>query len=120
MKKSIVYQLGEEMKKRSIKTPKLAETLGIPKERIYKWFQEGTNPKEEDALKIRSWLNGEKEILTSEMPKGFKPTPEQALLQVLLRHYADYVAKKEGVDAETIVTEIKKTARTVIEASEGL
>jgi len=66
MGETLVYQLSVEMKRRNVKTPKLAKTLSIPKDRIYKWFQEGTNPKEEDAVKIRKWLSGELEKVPRE------------------------------------------------------
>ena len=47
------------MQERGIKIPRLSVELDIPKDRIYKWFQEGTNPKVEDADKLNKWINGE-------------------------------------------------------------
>lgn len=56
---NLVVSLFETLKNRRLSVPKLSELIGIPKERIYKWKQEGTTPKAEDQKKINAWLNGE-------------------------------------------------------------
>jgi len=38
--KPIVQNLQEVMKERGLKVPAVADLLGIPKDRIYKWIQE--------------------------------------------------------------------------------
>lgn len=59
MEKNILKELEICMEERHIKIPALAEKLGIPKDRMYKWYQQGTKPKEKDAIKIWNWINGE-------------------------------------------------------------
>lgn len=70
-KQPVKVALLQAMKERGVKTPALSAALGIPKDRIYKWFQEGTKPKEEDAVKIWDWINGEnvpRDTLTAAEP----------------------------------------------------
>lgn len=55
----LIVKLVETMKERNVKVPQLAKATGIPKDRIYKWFQEGNNPKAEDERKISAWINME-------------------------------------------------------------
>lgn len=47
MTKNLKTILLETMKERGIKIPKLAAITGIKKDRIYKWYQQGTHPKVE-------------------------------------------------------------------------
>jgi hypothetical protein len=35
---------------------KLIKDLGIPQDRVYKWFQQKTKPKHDDAKKIEDWI----------------------------------------------------------------
>lgn len=39
--------------------PEFSVATGIPKDRIYKWKQQGTSPKAEDEKTIQAWINGE-------------------------------------------------------------
>lgn len=55
---NLLQTLRETMERRQVKTPKLSEITGIPKDRIYKWYQEGTHPKHEDASILWKWING--------------------------------------------------------------
>jgi predicted DNA-binding transcriptional regulator AlpA len=61
VEKNILTEFELAMTRNHIKIPAIAVKLGIPKERIYKWYQEGTKPKAGDAAKIWKWINGEKE-----------------------------------------------------------
>lgn len=56
MTKSLKSTLLEVMKEKGIKIPQLAKETSIPKERIYKWFSEGSNPKAEDSLILSTWI----------------------------------------------------------------
>lgn len=47
------------MDDRKVKIPKFSKDTGIPKDRVYKWKYEGTNPKAEDVQSINDWINGE-------------------------------------------------------------
>lgn len=57
--KPIVRLLLSTITERGLKIPAAAIQLGIPKERIYKWKEEGTEPKAEDQKKINEWLNSD-------------------------------------------------------------
>lgn len=58
MDKNVLGELEKAMRERHIKMPALSAKLGIPKDRMYKWYQQGTAPKAEDAAKIWDWING--------------------------------------------------------------
>jgi hypothetical protein len=57
---NLVDSLFEKLKREKISVPKFAAQTGIPKDRVYKWKQEGTSPKAEDERKIKAWMSGEK------------------------------------------------------------
>lgn len=40
----------------SISVPEMAEETGIPKDRVYKWKQQGTTPKADDERKVIEWM----------------------------------------------------------------
>src|SRR5574341_1338374 len=52
----LVKTLFDELKKRKVSVPDFSDGIDIPKDRIYKWKQQGTAPKDDDANKIREWL----------------------------------------------------------------
>lgn len=56
----LINKLSEKLKERKVSKAQFALDTGIPKDRIYKWFQEGNNPKAEDIAKINAWINMEK------------------------------------------------------------
>lgn len=59
MSKSInplIANLQEKLKELNLGVPDLSEQTGIPKDRIYKWFQRGASPKAEDEKKVQAWL----------------------------------------------------------------
>lgn len=60
MEKDILIELDKAMKDRRIRFPYLSELTGIPTARMYKWYQQNTKPKTEDALKIWTWINDKK------------------------------------------------------------
>lgn len=55
----LVVKLYEKLAKENIKIPEFARMTGIPKDRIYKWKQEGTSPKSGDEATIRAYLESE-------------------------------------------------------------
>ena len=61
MEKDILKELEKMMEERHIKVPALSKQVGIPKDRIYKWYQQGTKVKVADATKIWDWINGKKD-----------------------------------------------------------
>jgi predicted transcriptional regulator len=56
MDKDLKIILMEILKAKGISVPRFANAIGIPKDRIYKWYQQGSSPKPEDALKIEDWI----------------------------------------------------------------
>jgi hypothetical protein len=58
MDNTLVINLFEKLKERKTSVPGFSRLTGIPKERVYKWKQEGTNPKAEDEKKIKAWIEG--------------------------------------------------------------
>lgn len=56
----LVISLFETLKKRNVSVPEFSSETGIPRDRIYKWKQQGTSPKAEDEKTIREWISGEK------------------------------------------------------------
>ncbi|MBS1915713.1 MAG: hypothetical protein JST87_05510 [Bacteroidetes bacterium] len=59
MDKPLKDILKEVMKERNIRVPKLSELTGIPKDRIYAWYRDDTNPKSEDSEILLKWISGE-------------------------------------------------------------
>jgi DNA-binding phage protein len=55
--KLIVRLLGV-MEERKKKITVFSKEAGIPKDRVYKWVQQGNNPKAEDEKKIIAWIDG--------------------------------------------------------------
>lgn len=49
--------LREELRRRRVKVPTLSEVTGIPRDRIYAWYRDNTNPKKEDQQILENWLN---------------------------------------------------------------
>lgn len=52
-------RLKEQMQERKITFPKLSKIVGIPASRMYKWYEEDTNPKAADAEILEKWIAGE-------------------------------------------------------------
>lgn len=55
----LVVKLYEKLAKENIKVPEFSRMTGIPKDRIYKWKQEGTNPKAEDEATLKAYIYGD-------------------------------------------------------------
>lgn len=79
MPKNILQELERVMKERNVKIPALSGLLDIPKDRIYKWYQEGTSPKMEDSNKIWNWINGEKDFTVNEPDASYSIRIDQAM-----------------------------------------
>lgn len=56
----LVIKLLEVIEERKTSITQFCEDTGIPKDRVYKWKQQGNNPKAVDVVKINEWINGEK------------------------------------------------------------
>ena len=59
--KSLKERLKEAMEERKMSFPKLERITGIKASRMYKWYEENTNPKTADAEILEKWLRGELE-----------------------------------------------------------
>lgn len=104
MDKSLKERLLEITKSKGISIPKLAERVKIPKDRIYKWYQQGTNIKPADAIVIEKWINGyllpQNEKIDPKESTTSPATPEpvvltEAFLEILRANNAilDKIAK---------------------------
>lgn len=62
---SLKVRLKDEMNKRGVKVPALSIQTGIPKDRIYAWYRDDTNPKNEDRVILEKWMSG----------NGYEETP---------------------------------------------
>lgn len=56
--KPLKDRIKDEMKRRGVKVPQLEKETGIPKDRMYKWFQTDNIPKYEDAIILEKWIKG--------------------------------------------------------------
>lgn len=88
MDKDLKTILKEEIDRRGLKVPAAAKELGIPKDRIYAWYRDGTQPKDADSKKINKWLNGE----ISNQPKGHYFTADQ-----LFHMYMKAMERQDGI-----------------------
>lgn len=68
----LVDHLFDALSRRKVSVPKFSQISGIPKDRIYKWRQQGTNPKASDVKKITEWLNGEEVDKNPNLDEIFK------------------------------------------------
>jgi hypothetical protein len=59
--KQLKVRLRNTMRERKISFPKLEKLTGIPKERMYKWYSEDTNPKVGDVEVLEKWISGDLE-----------------------------------------------------------
>lgn len=62
----LVIRLYSTLKSQNISVTRFSRESGIPKARVYKWNQEGTNPKAEDERLILQWLDGDKSKINGE------------------------------------------------------
>lgn len=70
--KALKVRLKEVMKERSIKFPELSQVTGIPAARMYKWYQEDTSPKAEDAELLEKWISDPNKLEISPPPNEQK------------------------------------------------
>lgn len=94
MEKDILKELEKELKERHISIPVLSVKLGIPKDRMYKWYQQGTKPKVEDAAKIWDWINGYPNVLAED--ESVYKTKYIELLEKTLQEKEERIKELEG------------------------
>lgn len=119
----LVKSLFEEINNRNSSVPEFSRETGISSGRIYKWKQEGTTPKEDDAKLIRAWLKKEKspnqELLHEEDFSKFKGlmferfTQLEANIRALNSLVIDLKHKVTGESVTKISLELEKTSREV-------
>lgn len=102
---NLKIQLKKTMDERGISFPVLAKKLGIPAARMYKWYQQGTNPKPEDALIIEKWINDNKDMDLESNPV---PADYLATLGVLYEKVIDLLAARDNVSTLTIRLQLEK------------
>lgn len=114
----LVVTLLKELKKREVKIPRFSKETGIPKDRVYKWIQEGNNPKADDEKKITAWIKMEKPPLP-EAPEEQKGEPgtltealaiikqQNAFLQDLVKSNLAGLSRDVNNNAAAIQAEIR-------------
>jgi len=88
----LVIKLYEKLASENIKIPEFSRMTGIPKDRIYKWKQEGTSPKSEDEATIRAYLNeeiGENAPGSRQLPKMEESTTPYLLTRRRQKNLVD-------------------------------
>lgn len=78
MDKPLKVRLKEEMKKRGVRTPALSIQTGIPQDRIYAWYRDGSNPKTEDRAILERWISGEMVEVFEDSSNG-RTKPQESL-----------------------------------------
>lgn len=86
-------QLYKKLKAKGLSISFFARQVDIPQARIYKWYQQGTTPKPEDAIKIEKWLNEAGPETATE------PSDDSALLAVLFDQICELLARQNGTSA---------------------
>lgn len=105
--KPIVRLLLNTIAERGLKIPAAANQLGIPKDRIYKWKEEGTEPKAEDQKKINDWVNNDAAV---------SPNMDQIIIQlrcwvaILAEEISRIKADKSG---QSSLVELKRLEKSV-------
>lgn len=96
-RKQLKDRIKEAMEERGIKIPQLAKETKIPKDRIYKWYQDDTNPKYEDALVLENWLSSQK-IDKTPQDTSISENPQAADVQKKYNRFDSKLnARPEGI-----------------------
>lgn len=113
----LVIKLFEVLKEKDISVPKLSTALDIPSDRIYKWKQQGTNPKAEDEVKIKDWLKESGLDIYPRVGKYMSVTLENEMLtmkQKIIRNEATIAVLR--VTVEEFISSSKKKSIAIISA----
>lgn len=115
----LVNKLLLELDRRKVKIPTFAKETGIPKDRIYKWIQERTNPKFEDAQVILAWLAAPHVEKSPINPNGMdvydrlmetieaRRRDAEALAKKMEQHYQD--AQTDKKELYTLLHDFRKS-----------
>ncbi len=103
--------------KHGVSAADLARFLGIKYDRLQKWEQKKSAPKQEDAEKLKQWAAqieaGEIRMLPKERPSDMMEV--KAVCDALLNHYCVHVApllKKSALEVQReILDESRRTVR---------
>jgi predicted transcriptional regulator len=116
MQKDLKNKLLDVMKSRGVKIPAFSKQTGIPKDRIYKWFQQGTHPKAEDYMLIEKWLNGENSNNSDKtiIYKDKLLVADRVLIDVMLLEIAKLKSKVYGMSVDDAIDELEKNAQLLL------
>lgn len=108
----LVVRLFDEIKKRNISVPEFSRQTKIPKDRVYKWDQQGTSPKAEDEKIINAWIIGENvEKVPHETIPDVPESPGDKIIATLKESLKEVFKTSSGkVSAGTIIEAIIKLA----------
>ncbi len=105
----ISKEITEKVKRDKITIRHLSKVLDIPYDRIYKWVQGKGQPKNEDRIKVLSWLN-EDSLLQKEIPLKEKSKTYDNLIAILVAEVAALKADKTGEPLQSIIMKLYKAA----------
>lgn len=103
----LVEKLFAELKRRRVSVPDLEHITGIPRDRIYKWKQQGSRPKTEDEATIKAWLNDE-EVVDKDKIRSL-----DAAVAVLLGEVAALRAERSGDSVQNVLLRLQKAVEDV-------
>ena len=111
--KPLKDRVKEELDKRKISFLELERQTGIKANRMYKWYQQDTNPKKEDADLLENWLNG---LYKSTKESGnIVEDPEvdysQPIIQVVLN--LSYTSKKNADSMDKMAATNQKNTEII-------
>lgn len=115
MDKDLKTILKEEMKARKVSTPGLSHQTGIPQDRIYGWYRDGTTPKAEDQKILKAWINGEntkpQKLRTSEEKMASEILTLKAITKMLTEEVTKLIAKAQGRSVDSVADELSQNTR---------
>ncbi len=112
MRNSIKDRLKDVMQERGIKVPALSSQTGIPKDRIYAWYRDNTEPKAEDRERLLKWMG--EEIEKSLQNKTPTINELSAWIEVLKDVAAETISATSGESVTVVRMRLEKAKDEVL------
>lgn len=111
--KPLKDRVKEELDKRKISFLELERQTGIKANRMYKWYQQDTNPKKEDADLLEKWLNGLYKSTKESSNVVEEPEVDysQPIIQVVLN--LSYTSKKNADSMDKMAATNQKNTEII-------
>jgi len=91
----IKTRLQKALKNKGLSISQFAKKVGIPQDRIYKWYQQGTQPKPDDLLILENWLKNLDDLVDVDQLKNAENYNVQ--LAVLFDVVCEILAQQKGI-----------------------